>query len=263
VPYRIDIAGAPPDVLDILVQWGALDLEALSDGLAAILPDAVAPDTVTASLAPARVTFSPAVARDSGSVWLLGPRAVRIGGVRIAPPDASPEPGTLRLADSTAFGTGHHPTTALCGEALQEILAVERPDCILDIGTGSGILALSALLMGVPQAVGVDIDPAALEAAAQNARLNHLADRLRLVPGGPDAVEGTWPLVVANILAAPLIEMAPTVVRRLGSRGRLILSGIPWSVASEVRDAYRHLGVRHVDSRTRAGWTVLIVQASW
>jgi hypothetical protein len=85
----------------------------------------------------------------------------------------------------------------------------------------------------------------------------------RLVPGGPDAVEGTWPLVVANVLAAPLIEMAPTLVRRLGPRARLILSGIPWSLESEVRQAYQHLGVRHIASRTRAGWTALIAQASW
>jgi ribosomal protein L11 methyltransferase len=263
VPYRIDIAGAPPDVLDLLVQWGALDLEPAGDGLAAILPDAVTPDAVAAALAPARVAFSPALARDSGSVWLLSPRSVHVGGVRIAPPDAAPAPDTLRLTDSTAFGTGHHPTTALCGEAIEEIIAIERPDCILDVGTGSGILALAALLMGVPQAVGLDIDPDALKAAAENARLNHLENRLRLVPGGPDAVEGTWPLVVANVLAAPLIEIAPVLVRRLGSRGRLILSGIPWSLESDVRQAYRHLGVRHVESRTRAGWTVLIAQTSW
>jgi ribosomal protein L11 methyltransferase len=98
------------------------------------------------------------------------------------------------------------------------------------VGTGSGILALTALKLGVPQAVGLEIDAEALPVAAENARRNHLADRLHLVLGGPEVVEGHWPLVVANVLAAPLMEMAPVLVRRLARSGRLVLSGIPCSV---------------------------------
>ena len=263
MPYRIDISSPPPGALDVLLEWGALDIDMAGGGLAAILPDGVTRDTVAAAFGAANVSVAEAVARDDGSVWLLGPRALRIGGVLIAPPEAAAPPHPLRLADSAAFGTGHHPTTALCIEALEEILSFERIGGILDVGTGSGILALAALMMGVPQAVGVDIDPAALAAAAENARRNNLADRLRLVPGGPDAVEGNWPLVVANVLAAPLIDMAPVLVRRVASRGRLILSGISWSLEPEVRQAYRHLGMRHTGSNTRAGWTVLTAQASW
>jgi ribosomal protein L11 methyltransferase len=167
------------------------------------------------------------------------------------------------LTDSNTFGTGHHPTTALCVETLEEILTSERVDCILDVGTGSGILALAALRLGVPQAVGVDIDAQALQVAAENAHLNNLADRLQLVLGDPSIVEGHWPLVVANVLAAPLVDMAPVLVRRVGKRGRLILSGIPSSLASEVRQAYQHLGIRQIGSKTRAGWTALLAQASW
>jgi ribosomal protein L11 methyltransferase len=76
-------------------------------------------------------------------------------------------------------------------------------------------------------------------------------------------VNGAWPLVVANILAAPLIEMAPVLVRRVAGRGHLILSGIPSSVESEVRQTYQRLGMRYIRSETRAGWTALVVQASW
>jgi ribosomal protein L11 methyltransferase len=241
--------------LDLLVEWGALDLEPVPDGLAAILPDGVMPDTMAGALGVARVTVSAAVARDNGSVWLLSPRAVRIGGVLIASPEG--------LTDAPAFGTGHHPTTALCVEALAEILTSERVESILDVGTGSGILALVALKLGVPQAVGLDLDAAALQVAAENARLNNLADRLQLVLGGPEAAEGHWPLVVANVLAAPLMDMAPVLVRRVGSRGRLLLSGIPWSLESEVRQTYQHLGMQPIGSKTRAGWTALIAQASW
>ncbi len=264
MPYRIDISCPPTDALDVLVQLGALDIEPVSGGLAAIIPDGVKLDVVTGALGGASITFSAADARDEGSVWLLSPRAVRIGGLLIAPSQAAASsPDTLILRDSPAFGTGHHPTTALCVEALEEILTVERPDSVLDVGTGSGILALAALKMGVRQAVGLDVDADALRVAAENARLNHLADRLQLVLGGPDVVDGNWPLVVANVLAAPLIEMAPVMVRRLSGRGRLILSGIPWSLESEVRQAYQHLGIRHVRSNTRSGWTVLVAEAPW
>jgi ribosomal protein L11 methyltransferase len=263
VPYRIDISCPPQDALDRLVELGALDVETHNDGLAAIIPDGVTPAAVAEALSVTSVTVSPAVARDNGSVWLLSPRAVRIGSILIAPPEVAAPPDALRLTDSAAFGTGHHPTTSLCVEALEEALAIAVPDSLLDVGTGSGVLALAALVLGVPRAVGLDIDADALQIAAEHARMNNLADRLELVLGGPDAVDGTWPLVVANVLAAPLIDMAPLLVRRLGSRGRLILSGIPRSLESEVWQTYQRLGMRHVRSETRAGWIVLVAQVSW
>ncbi len=262
MPYRIDIDRPPPNALDLLVTLGALDIEPLNEGLAAILPDAVAQDTVAASLGVPAVTVSAAVGRDNGSIWLLSPRAIHIGGVLIASPETAP-PTALRLNDGPTFGTGHHPTTALCIQAIQQLLAVERVHRILDVGTGSGILALTALMSGVQQAVGLDIDADALQAASENARLNHLADRLHLAAGSPDVVQGQWPLIVANILAAPLIEMASVLVQRLARHGRLILSGIPPSLEPEVRQAYRHVGVRHIDGETRAGWSVLIAQSPW
>ena len=263
VPYRIDISSPPHDAFDQLVQLGALDIEPVSDGLAAIIPDGVTPDAVAGALGVASVAVSPAVGRDNGSVWLLSPRAVRIGSVLVTPPEVPAPADALRLTDSTAFGTGHHPTTALCVEALEEALTIAVPDSVLDVGTGSGVLALTALMMGVSRAVGLDIDADALKIAAEHAQLNNLADRLQLVLGGPDVLDGAWPLVVANVLAAPLIEMAPVLVRRVGRRGRLILSGIPWSLESEVRQTYQRLGMRHIRSETRAGWTVLVAQASW
>jgi ribosomal protein L11 methyltransferase len=252
VPYRIDISSPPHDALDKLVQLGALDIEPVNGGLAAIVPDDVTPDAVADALGVAGVTESPAVGRDNGSVWLLSP-----------PLEVTLASGVLRLIDSTAFGTGRHPTTALCVDAIEEALKVAQPHSVLDVGTGSGVLALAALMMGVPRAVGVDIDADVLKAAAENARINNLADRLELVLGGPDAVDGVWPLVVANVLAAPLIEMAPALVRRVGRHGRIILSGIPWSLESEVEQTYLRFGMRRVRSETRAGWTALVVEGSW
>jgi len=264
VPYRIDVFLAPDDALDRLVELGALDVERLDGRLAAIVPDGVSPEVIAGALGVDRVTVSPAIGRDSGSVWILGrPGVVRIGRVQIAPPGVPAALDAIRLTDSAAFGTGLHPTTALCVEALGDAFAWGTPERLLDIGTGSGVLALAALLQGVPRAVGVDIDAGALRVAAGHARLNKVSDRLDLVLGGPEAVRGTWPLVVANVLAAPLIEMAPVLVRRVGHHGRLILSGIPRGVVSDVEQTYVRLGMRRVGSETRAGWSVLLFQASW
>jgi ribosomal protein L11 methyltransferase len=263
MPYRIDILRPLPDTLDRLVNLGALDIEAVGHGVAALLPDAVTEDAARATLPNESVKFSQAVARDNGSVWLLSPRAVQIGRILIAPSDAVAPGDALRLIDSSAFGTGHHPTTALCLEALEEILAVTIPDSVLDVGTGTGVLALASLKLGVPRAIGLDIDDHALMVATENARLNNLSDRLELRLGGPGNVEGGWDLVVANVLAAPLIEMAPILVRRVKSRGRIILSGIPESVKSDVAQRYRWLGMRIVASAARSGWTALVAQATW
>src|ERR1051326_8270942 len=110
MPYRIDICCPAHDVLDQLVQLGALDVEQLCDGVAAILPDGDTPDKVCSALSVSNVIVSAAVARDNGSVWLLSPRAVRIGSLVIAPPEVAAPCDALRLTDSTAFGSGHNPS---------------------------------------------------------------------------------------------------------------------------------------------------------
>ena len=81
--------------------------------------------------------------------------------------------------------------------------------------------------------------------------------------GVHNIIDGVWPLVVANILASPLIEMAPTLVRRVGHHGRLLLSGIASPLESEVLQSYQRLGMHHLRSERRAGWTMVILQASW
>ena len=151
----------------------------------------------------------------------------------------------------------------LCLEALGEELDAWRPASVLDVGTGSGVLALAALASGVPRALAVDIDANAVRVAAENARLNGMASRLALVHGGPEALAGRWPLVLANVLAAPLINMAPTLARRVAGHGRLVLSGIRSSLASDVERAYRDVGMRLVRAETRDGWSALTLYAPW
>jgi ribosomal protein L11 methyltransferase len=266
MPYRIDIrcGGEVDKNFDRLVQLGALDVEPTNDdGLAALMPDSVTGEDIASALGVEEIMVSPAAGRDNGSVWVLTPRSIRIGSLRIIPAHLDRQPGDLKLIESTAFGTGLHPTTAMCLEALDEIVRSAKPDSVLDVGTGSGVLALAALMLGVPRAAAIDVDAAAVRVAGDNARVNGLEARVQLTCGGPEMVTGTWPLVVANILAAPLIEMAPALVRRVGHRGQLVLSGIASSAASEVAHAYIHHGMHRVDMTSRDGWTALVLRASW
>ena len=264
MPYRADLGKAADDVFDRLVELGAMDVERSPEGdLAALMPDTVAPERVASVLGVVDVTISPARGRDAESVWILRARPIRIGRLRIVPVDYPRDGDTVALVDAGAFGTGLHPTTALCVEAIAEGVSVTQPDAVLDVGTGSGILALAALTLGVPRALGLDIDREALRVAAENARLNAVDDRFTLAHGGPETVIGSWPLVLANVLAAPLIEMAPVLVRRVGHQGHLVLSGIPSSVEDDVDRAYRRLGMRLVRTMTRGGWVALVLRASW
>jgi ribosomal protein L11 methyltransferase len=264
VPYRIDLRNARSGVCDRLIDLGAIDVELSPDGgVAAVMPDHVAPEQIASALGVDDVAISPAHGRDAGSVWILRPRPIQIGRLRIVPADHEPAADTLRLIDADAFGTGLHPTTALCVEALEALVTISPPEAVLDVGTGSGVLALSALMMGVPRALGIDIDAEALRIAADNARLNGLHDRVQLAEGGPERVTGTWPLVVANVLAAPLIEMAPAIVRCIGHQGHVVLSGIPASVEGDVDKAYGRLGLRRVRTMSRGGWVALVLRTSW
>ncbi|HEU4934984.1 MAG TPA: 50S ribosomal protein L11 methyltransferase [Vicinamibacterales bacterium] len=266
MPYRIDIRcdGEVDNAFERLVHLGALDVEPwFGHGVTALMPDSVTPEHVAGALGADDIVVSPAVGRDDDSVWVLTPRPIRIGSLRIIPASLDRKPGDLRLIDSPAFGTGLHPTTAMCLEAIDELIRTAPPNRVLDVGTGSGVLALAALMLGVSRATAIDTDAAALAVTADNARANGLEARVRLSCGGPEIVTGTWPLVLANILAAPLIEMAPALVRRVGHHGQLVLSGIASSLAFEVAQAYVHQGMHRVDTKSRDGWTALVLRASW
>lgn len=150
------------------------------------------------------------------------------------PPDA--QAVNLMLDPGLAFGTGTHPTTALCLQWLDQHLKAGQQ--VIDYGCGSGILALAALLLGATQAQGVDTDPQALEASRENARRNGIDDaRLSLfLPQEAPLIQTE--LLLANILAQPLIELAPTLVARMKPAGDLVLSGILQEQADGVIQRY-------------------------
>jgi len=147
-----------------------------------------------------------------------------------------PDAVNLLLDPGLAFGTGTHPTTSLC---LQWLDAQPLEGCsVLDFGCGSGILAIAALLLGAPRAVGTDIDPQALEASRDNAGRNGIADERFPVYLPADLPQEPADVVVANILAGPLVSLAPQITSLVKGGGRLALSGILAEQAEEVRAAY-------------------------
>ncbi|MGL5122533.1 MAG: 50S ribosomal protein L11 methyltransferase, partial [Plesiomonas shigelloides] len=136
-----------------------------------------------------------------------------------------------------AFGTGTHPTTALCLEWLDGLDLVGKT--VVDFGCGSGILAIAALKLGAARAVGIDIDPQAITASRDNAERNGVSDRLELYLPKDQPQDLLGDVVVANILAGPLRELAPLISVLPKSGGHLGLSGILESQAESVADAYR------------------------
>jgi ribosomal protein L11 methyltransferase len=151
----------------------------------------------------------------------------------------APEPDAVNLLldPGLAFGTGTHPTTALCLEWLD---GQDLHGCsVVDFGCGSGILAIAALLLGASQAVGTDIDPQALEASRDNASRNGIEPARLPLYLPADLPPQQAEVVVANILAGPLVALAPQISSLVKPGGRLALSGILAEQAEEVRAAYR------------------------
>jgi ribosomal protein L11 methyltransferase len=141
----------------------------------------------------------------------------------------------VRLDPGLAFGTGTHATTALCLEWLDSLELADKT--LLDYGCGSGILAIAALKLGAAQAVATDIDPQAIQATRENAAANDVAERIETSLGA-ERIDDEFDVVVANILASPLIELAEPIASRVRTGCPLALSGILSGQVGEVLGAY-------------------------
>lgn len=154
----------------------------------------------------------------------------------ISPPN--PKATNVLLDPGLAFGTGTHPTTFLC---MQWLAAENLNDThIIDYGCGSGILGVTALLLGAKQATGVDIDPQALLATQDNLLRNHLEKETFTVHQPHDCPQQTADIMIANILAGPLVELAETLIALIKPNGKICLSGILNHQAQAVMEAYSH-----------------------
>ena len=192
--------------------------------------------------------------------WLKDFRPMRFGRRLWVCPGgmAADDPHAVRieLDPGLAFGTGTHSTTAMCLDWLDSLCASTLDlATVIDYGCGSGILAVAALKLGAARVVAMDIDPQALLATGQNAERNGVADRLQ-VTADPDVSGSAADLLVANILAGPLLELAPRFARLVRSGGWLALSGLLVGQADRVAAAYEPwFDIRL--TATRDGWGLL------
>ncbi len=168
----------------------------------------------------------------------------------------------IRVEAALAFGTGHHGTTLGCLLALDSLLKLRRPAAILDLGTGTGVLAMAAAMATRGPVLASDIDPVSVTITRENARLNRVAHLVDVVEAtGFDAPQirarGPYDLILANILAAPLIALAPDMARHAAPRATLILSGLLNAQERAVAGAYLARGF-HLGGRRRiSGWSTL------
>lgn len=175
---------------------------------------------------------------------------------------ARPGDIAIEIEAGLAFGTGHHGTTAGCLDMLARVVNREHPRNALDLGTGSAVLAIALAKLAHIPVLATDIDPVATRVAAANARLNQVSAWVETATaaGFQDPVfarRGPFDLVVANILARPLMDLAPQMVRHVMPGGSLVLSGILDRQRDAVIAAYVGQRFRHVRTTHREGWVTI------
>jgi ribosomal protein L11 methyltransferase len=195
--------------------------------------------------------------QDWSVAWRRHHRTLRVGPRSWVHPPWEPPPaegGAVAIDPGMAFGTGSHPTTALCLERCDELL-LERPGAsVLDVGTGSGVIALLAKRLGAGRVVGTDDDPRALEAARQGAALNGIPDVEWMLTADTAAVPGQFGIVIANILLNTLEDLAEAIASKVAPGGRLVLSGLLAAQGDAAERAYQARGLLPVARKEREGW---------
>ncbi|GAA0546828.1 ribosomal protein L11 methyltransferase [Rhizomicrobium palustre] len=171
----------------------------------------------------------------------------------------------MRIEAGMAFGTGHHETTALCLSVLSDLAKTRRYDNVLDLGTGTGLLAIGAAKLWKKTVLASDIDPIAVEVTRENAVANEEGPRVRaLIADGPTHPtlfeKAPFDLILANILAGPLTHLAPQICAVLGKRGTLVLSGLLHWQENLVLSFYRPHGLTVKEIRRDGSWSALVLQ---
>jgi ribosomal protein L11 methyltransferase len=183
----------------------------------------------------------------------------------VLPPWEIPSSGTDRIPlvinPSMAFGTGHHATTQGCLEAIDALSSQHGPPSVaLDIGTGSGILAIALAKLGAPTVWATDIDPIALDEAQKNSEANQVAEIIHLSDTPLDQFPSPVSLLVANLFSITLVSLAPHITRLVQSGGHAILSGILIDQEPEVLTTYALPQWRLVQRYPREEWVTLVCQ---
>jgi ribosomal protein L11 methyltransferase len=201
---------------------------------------------------------------DWAEAWKAFFPVLRVGGRLVIRPTwrdhrARPDDVVIALDPGMAFGTGLHPTTRLCLAALEPLADEGRLDAarVLDVGCGSGILAIAAIRLGAASALGVDTDPIAIEATLANARRNRLGQRIEAREGSVPTGERPFDVVVANLIAGVLVPLARGLYAELRKGGWLVASGIFVDREAEVRTAFEAAGLEPTDRSVDGDWIAM------
>lgn len=179
----------------------------------------------------------------------------------VLPPWENKRSGRINLIidPGMAFGTGHHETTRSCLVLMEKYDRKIAKGHFLDLGTGTGLLAIAASKLGYDQVVAVDTDPLAIEAARKNLELNHVVN-IELREGSLIGTPGTFDCIVANIISGVLILLAHEISTRLKPSGTAILSGILAEQADDVIKAYEQMGLKFIENSPDDKWASLVFQ---
>jgi ribosomal protein L11 methyltransferase len=272
----VDIAEESSEILqDLLHEAGALGLE-VRDTETPTMPGVRAPtkgesiivayfedrdtaeearDAVAESHPNARVSLDEQPQQDWSNEWKSLIKSVQVGRLWVGPPwdvvNAPADKVKLVIEPKMAFGTGDHPTTSLCLAAVDDFMATHPGASVLDVGTGTGVLAIAAKKLGAGHVVGTDNDPTSVELARENCTDNQTPD-LDISGHELTEVSGTFDLVLANILANTLIELAPLIVPK--AKDRLVLAGVLAHQRADVEAAYRALGCTVLEGAQQGEW---------
>ncbi|HEX7593060.1 MAG TPA: 50S ribosomal protein L11 methyltransferase, partial [Anaerolineae bacterium] len=184
---------------------------------------------------------------------------------------AQPNEIVIELDPGMAFGTGLHPTTRLCMVALEEyaanlakVLEPSQGYRMIDVGTGSGVLSITAAKLGAREILALDLDPIAVETAARNVAINHAENIVRVERGSIDAEKhcNLFDLVCINILAEVICELSPAVASALRPGGIVIASGILDFKADDVIDALHEVGIEMIEKKQEEDWVTLVAKKS-
>jgi ribosomal protein L11 methyltransferase len=203
---------------------------------------------------------------DWSTSWKVNFKPLRVGRRLMIVPTweeapSNPDDIVLRLDPGMAFGTGGHETTRLCLELLENIMDTMPTlltPTVLDLGAGSGILAMAAARLGAGRVCAVDIDPLAVEVARENLIVNGLADQVECSTTPLEAFTETFDIILANILAEELVRLAPQLIERLAAGGMLVLSGILAEKEEFVRNGFSTTGLEYRETRRDGEWVALL-----
>jgi ribosomal protein L11 methyltransferase len=276
IAFALTVPAAAEDAATLLL-WehgtAGIEVRAAEGGPTVLLAYFEAPEGVEARLRRALAGIPPLRVAQLAPVeippvdWLAryreGFRSFRAGGFLIAPcwdvPADAPEP-VLIVDPGQAFGTGTHESTRLCLDAVADLCATAPPASVLDVGTGSGILAVAAARRGARRVTGIDLDPEALRCARRHALLNRVDLALLRGDGARGVRPGAFDLVLANLSAPLLRERRAEIVAARRAAGALVLSGFLAEEADALAEAYA--GAGRLERRREGEWSALVVRAS-